>query len=201
MLKCRAHFDGRRVGLTTSVFDSLFLTNYGQINLVITRAFGGWRITLASQRYSLRVWVNPDKIRPAPNAPDIRARSAQNGRIQPRFGIAHPLTAPFPVLHECSGTVNGLSRLRTSLSDRSRCFAASVSVCAGGLGAQVMYFQPLKLTSSGMFTSFRRARSVRRQRRQHYEGSQAHVSGRIDYVIPYDSTMFWHRDLRCVVTW
>jgi multidrug efflux pump subunit AcrB len=79
-------------------YDSLFLTNYAQINLVnqIGNVEGVGESRLSSnQVYSMRVWVNPDKMAElGVTASDVSAAIQAQNRQNPAGAFGQPPAAP-----------------------------------------------------------------------------------------------------------
>jgi len=76
-------------------YDSLFLTNYAQINLLNQLAtWKGWRgETGAAQVYSMRIWVNPDRMAQlGVTAADINDAIGAQNRQNPAGSFGQPPT-------------------------------------------------------------------------------------------------------------
>ena len=83
---------------TDNRYDSLFLSNYGQINLVnqlgSLPGIGDSRLAIA-QTYSMRVWVNPDKMaKLGLTATDISNAIGAQNRQNPAGSIGQPPSPP-----------------------------------------------------------------------------------------------------------
>ena len=79
-------------------YDSLFLTNYAQINLVNqfgnVEGVGESRLS-SNQVYSMRVWVNPDKMaKLGVTASDVSAAIQAQNRQNPAGAFGQPPSAP-----------------------------------------------------------------------------------------------------------
>ena len=203
------------VGLvaTDNRYDSLFLSNYGQINLVnqLGSLPGIGDSRLASQFvYSMRIWVNPDKMaKLGLTATDIsNAISAQN-RQNPAGAIGQP---PSPPGTDFQYAVNAPGRLAsTSQFDdiilRAQPDASLLRIRDIGhtdLGALTYSgFSRLNgrpsanviLYLSPGANAVQTAASVR----AYMENARKSFPAGMDYVIPYDSTMFVRAAINDVV--
>ena len=194
-------------------FDSLFLTNYAQINLVnqlgSLRGVGESRLG-SQQLYSMRVWVNPDRMTTLGlNATDIsNAIQAQN-RQNPAGALGQ---APSPKGTDFQYAVNAPGRLTTpsefeNIVIRAQPDASLLRVGDVGrveLGAQTYSgFSRLNGRPSGNVIVYlapgsnavETARAVENYMR---EAKRSFPAG-IDYVIPYNSTMFVRAAIKDVV--
>jgi hydrophobe/amphiphile efflux-1 (HAE1) family protein len=194
-------------------YDSLFLTNYAQINLVnqLGSLHGVGESRLSSQQlYSMRIWVNPDRMSSLGlNATDIsNAIQAQN-RQNPAGALGQ---APSPKGTDFQYAVNAPGRL-TSPSEfeniviRAQPDASLLRVGDVGkveLGAQTYNgFSRLNGRPSGNVIIYlapganavETANEVEKFMR---EAKRSFPAG-IDYVIPYNSTMFVRAAIEDVV--
>jgi hydrophobe/amphiphile efflux-1 (HAE1) family protein len=184
--------------------DALFLTNYAQINLVnqIGSLPGVGESRLASQQvYSMRVWVDPDRMATLRlNATDISTAIQAQNRQNPAGSIGQ---SPSPAGTDFQYAVSAPGRL-TSAAEfediviRSQPDASLLRIRDVGhveLGAQSYGgFSRLNGKPSGNVIIFlspganavETADSVQRFMK---EAKRTFPAG-IDYVIPYDSTMF-----------
>jgi multidrug efflux pump subunit AcrB len=185
-------------------YDTLFLTNYAQINLVnqLGSLPGVGESRLASQEvYSMRVWVDPDRMTTLRlNATDISTAIQAQNRQNPAGAIGQ---APSPKGTDFQYAVSAPGRLTDpaqfgEIVIRSQPDASLLRVRDVGrveLGAQSYGgFSRLNGRPSGNVIIFlspganavETADSVERFMR---EAKRSFPPG-IDYVIPYDSTMF-----------
>jgi multidrug efflux pump len=185
-------------------YDSLFLTNYAQINLVnqLGSLPGVGESRLGSQQlYSMRVWVKPDRMTTLGlNATDIsNAIQAQN-RQNPAGAIGQ---APSPKGTDFQYAVNAPGRLTDpkqfeDIVIRAQPDASLLRVGDVGrveLGAQTYSgFSRLNGRPSGNVIIYlapganavKTADTVEAFMRE----AKKSLPGGIDYVIPYNSTMF-----------
>ncbi len=191
---------------TDNRYDSLFLTNYAQINLVNQMGslpgIGDSRLG-SNQVYSMRVWVNPDKMaKLGITATDIsNAIQAQN-RQNPAGAFGQP---PAPPGTDFQYSVNAPGRLvdprqfddivlraqpgrlaaahprhRPRASSARRPTPASAAWTAAPSGNVIVYLSPGRERRGRRRTAC--ARTWSRSRRASRPG--------MDYIISYDSTMF-----------
>jgi multidrug efflux pump len=203
------------VALTSSndQYDSLFLTNYAQINLVnqLGSLPGVGESRLASQQvYSMRVWVDPDRMTTLRlNATDISSAIQAQNRQNPAGSIGQ---APSPRGTDFQYAVTAPGRLTDpaqfkDIVIRSQPDASLLRVGDIGkveLGAQSYGgFSRLNGRPSGNVIIFlspganavQTADSVE----QFMQEAKRSFPAGIDYVIPYDSTMFVRTAIRDVV--
>lgn len=185
-------------------YDSLFLNNYAQINLVnqLGSLPGIGESRLASQQvYSMRVWVDPDRMTTLRlNATDISTAIQAQNRQNPAGAIGQ---APSPKGTDFQYAISAPGRLTDAsqfedIVIRSQPDASLLRVRDVGrveLGAQnYAGFSRLNGRPSGNVIIFlspganavETARSVKKFMR---EAKLTFPPG-IDYIIPYDSTMF-----------
>ncbi len=194
------------VGLVSpdSRYDSLFLTNYAQINLVnqlgSLSGVGDSRLGSA-QVYSMRVWVNPDKMSKLQlTATDIsNAIQAQN-RQNPAGAIGQ---APAAKGTDFQFAVNAPGRLADAsqfedIIVRAQPDASVTRIRDVGrveLGSQTYSsFSRLNGKPSGNVIIYlspgaNAAETADAVRKYMEQAKQSFPAG-MDYVIPYDSTMF-----------
>ena len=96
----------------TGVYDSLFLTNYGAINLQseLARVPGVAEVNvLGAGTYSMRVWLDPQKLQSFSLVPDdvIQALNQQNAQV----AAGQTGTPPQPADQPFQYTINLLGRL------------------------------------------------------------------------------------------
>ena len=173
-------------------YDSLFLTNYAQINLVnqLGSLAGVGESRLASQQvYSMRVWVNPDKMTTLGlNATDISTAIQAQNRQNPAGAIGQ---APSPQGTDFQYAVSAPGRLTDAFAVRRhrnpgaarRIAAARARYRASGTWrAELWRLQPLERQASGNVIIYLVAGRERRGDRQCgpgvHEASQANVSRR-----------------------
>ena len=199
---------------TDNRYDSLFLTNYAQINLVnqIANLEGVGESRLGSnQIYSMRVWVNPDKMaKLGVTATDVRNAIQAQNRQNPAGAFGQPPAA--------SGTdfqysVNAPGRLvepgqfedivlralpnasllrvrdigRVQLGAQT--YAGFNRVDGRAAGNMIVYLSP---GANAVQTAARVRRFLNR--------IKANFPTGIDYIISYDSTMFVNAAIKDVMT-
>jgi hydrophobe/amphiphile efflux-1 (HAE1) family protein len=187
-----------------SRYDSLFLTNYAQINLVnqLGSLPGIGDTRLSSQLvYSMRVWVNPDKMaKLGLTATDIsNAINAQN-RQNPAGSIGQ---SPAPPGTDFQYTISAPGRLinASEFEDivvRAQPDASLVRIRDIGrveLGAQTYTgFSRLSGKPSGSVILFlspgANAVAAETQVKAYMEKAKQTFPAGIEYALPYDSTMF-----------
>ncbi len=187
-----------------SRYDSVFLTNYAQINLVnqLGSLPGIGDTRLSSQLvYSMRVWVDPDKMaKLGLTATDIsNAINAQN-RQNPAGSIGQ---APAPPGTDFQYAISAPGRLinASEFGDivvRAQPDASLVRIRDIGrveLGAQTYSgFSRLSGKPSGSVILFlspgANAVAAQKQVKAYMEKAKQTFPAGIDYAFPYDSTMF-----------
>ncbi len=187
-----------------SRYDSLFLTNYAQINLVnqLGSLPGIGDTRLSSQLvYSMRVWVDPDKMaKLGLTATDIsNAINAQN-RQNPAGSIGQ---SPAPPGTDFQYTISAPGRLinASEFADivvRAQPDASLVRIRDIGrveLGAQTYTgFSRLSGKPSGSVILFlspgANAVAAETQVKAYMEKAKQTFPAGIEYALPYDSTMF-----------
>jgi hydrophobe/amphiphile efflux-1 (HAE1) family protein len=187
-----------------SRYDSVFLTNYAQINLVnqLGSLPGIGDTRLSSQLvYSMRVWVNPDKLaKLGLTATDIsNAINAQN-RQNPAGSIGQ---APAPPGTDFQYAVSAPGRLLVpsefgDIVVRAQPDASLVRIRDIGrveLGAQTYSgFSRLNGRPSGSVILFlspgANAVAAQKQVKAFMDNAKKTFPAGIDYALPYDSTMF-----------
>ncbi|HEY1342669.1 MAG TPA: multidrug efflux RND transporter permease subunit [Bryobacteraceae bacterium] len=198
---------------TDNRYDSLFLANYGQINLVnqlgSLPGIGDSRLGSA-QVYSMRVWVNPDKMaKLGLTATDIsNAIQAQN-RQNPAGAIGQP---PSPRGTDFQYVVNASGRLAdpSNFDDiivRAQPDAFLLRIRDVGyieLGAlSYAGFSRFNGRASGNVILYlapgANAVETAKTVRTYMEQARKSFPAGIDYVIPYDSTMFVRAAIQDVV--
>ena len=187
-----------------SRYDSLFLTNYAQINLLNQVAsldgVGECRLG-ANQVYSMRVWVNPDRmaelgITASDISDAIQAQNRQNpagslgGPPAPRgTEFQYPITAPGRLVNpsEFDDIVlrarpdTGLLRIRDvgHVQLGALSYAGFSRVNGMPSGNLIVYLSP---GANAVATADRVRKFVEQAKRNFPAG--------MDYMIPYDSTVF-----------
>ncbi|HYI93944.1 MAG TPA: multidrug efflux RND transporter permease subunit [Bryobacteraceae bacterium] len=195
-------------------YDSLFLNNYAQINLVnqLGSIPGVGESRLASQQvYSMRVWVNPDRMSTLKlNATDIGAAIAGQNQQNPAGAIGQ---APTPQGTDFQYAVSAPGRLTDpaqfeNIVIRSQPDASLLRVRDVGrveLGAQSYgSFSRLNGRPSGNVIIFlspgaNAVQTADAVKKFMVEAKRTFPTN-IDYVIPYDSTMFVRTAIGDVVT-
>ncbi len=194
-------------------YDSLFLTNYAQINLVnqLGSLHGVGESRLSSQQlYSMRIWINPDRMSTLGlNATDIsNAIQAQN-RQNPAGALGQ---APSPKGTDFQYAVNAPGRL-TNPSEfenivlRAQPDASLLRIGDVGkveLGAQTYSgFSRLNGRPSGNVIIYlapgANAVETAKEVEQFMREAKRSFPAGIDYVIPYNSTMFVRAAIEDVV--
>ena len=195
-------------------YDSLFLNNYAQINLVnqLGSIPGVGESRLASQQvYSMRVWVNPDRMSTLKlNATDIGAAILGQNQQNPAGAIGQ---APTPQGTDFQYAVSAPGRLTDpkqfedivirSLPDASLLRVRDVGHVE--LGAQSYgSFSRLNGRPSGNVIIFlspgANAVQTADAVKKFMVEAKRTFPANIDYVIPYDSTMFVRTAIGDVVT-
>jgi hydrophobe/amphiphile efflux-1 (HAE1) family protein len=203
------------VGLvsTDNRYDSLFLANYAQINLVnqlgSLSGIGDSRLG-SSLIYSMRVWVNPDKMaKLGLTATDVSSAILAQNRQNPAGSIGQ---APAPAGTDFQYSVSAPGRLTdpSQFDDiilRAQPDTSLLRIRDIGhveLGSQTYSgFSRLNGRPSGNVILFlspgsnavRTADAVR----AYMEEAKKSFPAGIDYVIPYDSTMFVRSAIKDVV--
>ena len=186
-------------------YDSLFLTNYAQINLLNQVAsldgVGECRLG-ANQIYSMRVWVNPDRMAELGiTATDINNAIQAQNRQNPAGSFGQPpaptgtdfqysITAPGRLVDpsEFENIVLRASpdtgtaahpRYRPCAARRPELLAASAASTARPSGNLIVYLSP---GANAVATADRVRQFVEQAKRSFPPG--------MDYVIPYDSSVF-----------
>ncbi len=194
-------------------YDSLFLTNYAQINLVnqIGSLEGVGESRLGSgQVYSMRVWVDPDKMsRHGLTATDVSNAIAQQNRQNPAGSTGQP---PTPQGTDFQYSISATGRLTDPAQFNDIIVKAQpdASVLRIGdigraeLGAQTyLGFNRMDRTPSGNVIVFlspgsNAVETADKVNAFMQEAKKSFPEG-IDYVIPYDSTMFVRTAIEDVV--
>ena len=195
-------------------YDSLFLNNYAQINLVnqLGSIPGVGESRLASQQvYSMRVWVNPDRMSTLKlNATDIGGAIAGQNQQNPAGAIGQ---APTPQGTDFQYAVSAPGRLTDpaqfeDIVIRSQPDASLLRVRDVGrveLGAQSYgSFSRLNGRPSGNVIIFlspgaNAVQTADAVKKFMVDAKRTFPAG-IEYVIPYDSTMFVRTAIGDVVT-
>jgi len=185
-------------------YDSLFLTNYAQINLLNQVAslegVGECRLG-AAQVYSMRVWVNPDKMaQHGVTATDVSAAIQAQNRQNPAGAFGQP---PAPSGTDFQYSVSAPGRLITpsefeNIVIRARPDTALLhigDIGSVGLGAQTYAgFSRVNGVASGNLIVYlapgANAVATAERVRQFMERTKRNFPGGMDYLIPYDSTVF-----------
>jgi hydrophobe/amphiphile efflux-1 (HAE1) family protein len=194
-------------------YDSLFLTNYAQINLVnqLGSLHGVGESRLSSQQlYSMRIWVNPDRMSSLGlNATDIsNAIQAQN-RQNPAGALGQ---APSPKGTDFQYSVNAPGRLTNpsefeNIVIRAQPDASLLRIGDVGkveLGAQTYSgFSRLNGRPSGNVIIYlapgANAVETSDEIKAYMREAKRSFPAGIDYIIPYDSTMFVRTAIEDVV--
>jgi hydrophobe/amphiphile efflux-1 (HAE1) family protein len=185
-------------------YDSIFLNNYAQINLLNQIAnlegVGECRLT-ANQVYSMRIWVNPDRMaKLGITASDISSAIQSQNRQNPAGTIGQP---PTPRGTDFQYSVNAPGRLATpgefenivlrARSDTSqlrigdigrvelgaRTYSGFSRVNSFPAGNMIIYLSP---GANAVATADRIHKFMDQAKQSFPEG--------MDYIIPYDSTVF-----------
>ncbi|MGA2144055.1 MAG: multidrug efflux RND transporter permease subunit [Bryobacteraceae bacterium] len=185
-------------------YDSLFLTNYAQINLLNQLAsidgVGEARLG-AAQVYSMRVWVNPDRMAQlGVTASDINDAIVAQNRQNPAGSIGQP---PSPAGTAFQYSVSAQGRLVTAsefgdIVLRSRPDTGLLRIRDVGrveLGAaSYSGFSRVSGAPSGNLIIYlspgANAVATADRVRQFCEKAKKTFPPGLDYVIPYDSTVF-----------
>jgi len=185
-------------------FDSLFLNNYAQINLLNQLAsldgVGDCRLG-ANQVYSMRVWVNPDRMAElGVTASDVSAAIQAQNRQNPAGTFGQP---PSPAGTDFQYTVNAQGRLVSpaefdDIVLRARPDTSLLRIRDIGrtqLGAfNYSGFSRVSGTDSGNLIVYlspgaNAVATADRVRKFMAQAKKNFPTG-MDYVIPYDSTVF-----------
>ena len=199
---------------TNDRYDSLFLNNYAQINLVnqLGSIAGVGESRLASQQvYSMRVWVDPDKMATLKlNATDVSTAIQAQNRQNPAGSIGQspsPQGTDFQYAVSAPGRLTDASEFE-NIVIRSEPDASLLRLRDIGrveLGAQSYgSFSRLNGKPSGNVIIFlspganavQTANAVQAFMK---EAKRTFPAG-VDYIIPYDSTMFVRTAIGDVVT-
>jgi hydrophobe/amphiphile efflux-1 (HAE1) family protein len=185
-------------------YDSLFLTNYAQINLVnqVGSLTGVGEARLGSaQVYSMRVWVNPDKLAKAGlTATDVTAAIQAQNRQNPAGSVGGP-PSPNGTAFQYSMIAPGRLAEPSQFEDiiiRAQPDASLLrvrDVARVELGAQTYSgFSRLNGAPSANVIVYlspgANATETSQKVRTFVEEAKRTFPAGIDYVIPYDSTMF-----------
>ncbi|HMD70767.1 MAG TPA: efflux RND transporter permease subunit, partial [Bryobacteraceae bacterium] len=199
---------------TDNRYDSLFLTNYAQINLVnqIGNIEGVGESRLSSnQVYSMRVWVNPDKMaKLGLTASDVRDAIQAQNRQNPAGAFGQPPAQPGT---DFQYSVNAPGRLAdpSQFEDivlRAQPDAALLRIGDIGhvqLGAQTYSgFNRVDGRDSGNMIVYlspgaNAVQTAARVRRYLNQIKAGFPTG-MDYLISYDSTMFVNAAIKDVMT-
>ncbi len=194
-------------------YDSLFLTNYAQINLLnqIANLEGVGECRLSSnQIYSMRIWVNPDRMAELGiTATDVSAAIQSQNRQNPAGNFGQP---PAPRGTDFQYSVSAPGRLADpgqfdNVVLRARPDTSLLRIRDIGrvkLGAQnYSGFSRVNSMAAGNLIVYLSpgANAVATADRIHKfmeEARKSFPSG-MDYVIPYDSTVFVHAAIREVL--
>ena len=185
-------------------YDSLFLTNYAQINLLNQLAsvegVGEARLG-AAQVYSMRVWVNPDRMAQLGiTASDINAAILSQNRQNPAGSIGQP-PSPTGTAFQYSVTAQGRLVTPAEFEDiviRSRPDTGLLRIRDIGrveLGAASYNgFSRVNGMPSGNLIVYlspgANAVATADRVRQYAEKAKKSFPPGMDYLIPYDSTVF-----------
>ena len=199
---------------TDNRYDSLFLTNYAQINLLnqIGNIEGVGESRLSSnQVYSMRVWVNPDKMaKLGLTASDVREAIQAQNRQNPAGAFGQPPAQPgtdFQYSVNATGRLVDASQFQDIVL-RAQPDAALLRIGDIGhvqLGAQTYSgFNRVDGRDSGNLIVYlspganavQTAARVRRYLNQIKAGFPAGM----DYLVSYDSTMFVNAAIKDVMT-
>ena len=199
---------------TDKSYDSLFLTNYAQINLVNQlgniEGVGESRLS-SNQVYSMRVWVNPDKMAMlGVTASDVSAAIQAQNRQNPAGAFGQP---PAAAGTDFQYSVNAPGRLvdPRQFEDivlRAQPDAALLRIGDIGhvqLGAQTYTgFNRVDGRDSGNVTVYlspgaNAVQTAARVRRYLNQIKAGFPTG-MDYIISYDSTMFVNAAIKDVMT-
>jgi hydrophobe/amphiphile efflux-1 (HAE1) family protein len=185
-------------------YDSLFLTNYAQINLLNQLAsvdgVGEARLG-AAQVYSMRIWVNPDRMAQlGVTASDINAAIAAQNRQNPAGSIGQP---PSPAGTAFQYAVSAQGRLATpsefgDIVLRSRPDTGLLRIRDIGrveLGAaSYSGFSRVNNSPSGNVIIYlspgANAVATADRVRQYCQQAKQTFPPGMDFLIPYDSTIF-----------
>jgi multidrug efflux pump len=185
-------------------YDSLFLTNYAQINLLnqVASVEGVGEARLgAAQVYSMRVWVNPDRMAQLGiTASDINAAILSQNRQNPAGSIGQP-PSPTGTAFQYSVTAQGRLVTPAEFEDiviRSRPDTGLLRIRDIGrveLGAASYNgFSRVNGMPSGNLIVYlspgANAVATADRVRQYAEKAKKSFPPGMDYLIPYDSTVF-----------
>jgi multidrug efflux pump len=203
------------VGLTSKDprYDSLFLTNYAQINLVnqIGSIPGVGESRLGTgQVYSMRVWVNPDKLaKYGLTATDVSAAIQAQNRQNPAGSVGvppAPSTADFQYSMIAPGRLTEASQFEDIII-RAQPDAALLrvrDVARVELGSQTYSgFSRLNGDPSANVIAFlspgANATETSEKVREFMLEAKKNLPPGIEYVIPYDATMFVRAAIKDVI--
>src|SRR5215469_2427064 len=185
-------------------FDSLFLNNYAQINLLNQVAslegVGDCRLG-ANQVYSMRVWVNPDKMAKfGVTASDVSSAIQAQNRQNPSGSFGQP---PAPSTADFQYTVNARGRLVTpeqfdDIVLRARPDTSLLRIRDIGhaqLGAlSYSGFSRVNGRDSGNLIIYlspgANAVATADRVRHFMERAKQNFPAGMDYIVPYDATVF-----------
>jgi hydrophobe/amphiphile efflux-1 (HAE1) family protein len=185
-------------------YDSLFLTNYAQINLVnqvgSVAGVGDSRLSSA-QVYSMRVWVNPDKLaKYGLTATDVTAAIQAQNRQNPAGSVGVPPSpngTDFQYTMVAPGRLVDASQFENIIlrAEPDAAILRVRDVARVELGAQTYSgFSRLNGKPSANVIVYLSpgSNATETSEKVHAFVEQASKSfpAGIDYVIPYDSTMF-----------
>lgn len=194
-------------------YDSLFLTNYSQINLVnqlgSLQGIGDSRL-VSQQVYSMRVWVNPDKLAKYQlTATDVSAAIAAQNRQNPAGSVGQP-PAPHGTDFQYSMVAPGRLVDPSQFEDiiiRAQPDASLLrvrDVARVELGAQTYSgFSRLNGVPSANTIVYlapgANAVETSDRIRAYLDQLRPSLPAGIEFTIPYDSTMFVREAIRDVV--
>jgi len=187
-------------------YDTLFLTNYAQINLLsqIANVEGVGECRLSSnQVYSMRIWVNPDRMAElGVTASDVSAAIQAQNRQNPSGNFGQP---PAPAGTDFQYSISAPGRLAdpSQFEDvvlRSRPDTSLLRIRDIGhvqLGAQnYSGFSRVNSLPAGNLIVYlspgANAVATAERIRKFMEEAKKNFPSGLDYVIPYDSTVFVH---------
>src|SRR6185437_14011393 len=189
---------------TDNRYDSLFLNNYAQINLVnqvgSIQGIGDSRLS-SPQVYSMRIWVNPDKLaKYGLTASDVTSAIQAQNRQNPSGAVGVPPSpngTDFQYTMVAPGRLVNASQFENIIirAEPNAAILRVRDVARVELGAQtysgfsrlngrpsanvIIYLSP----GSNATATSERAQAFMREAKKSFPAG-------IDYVIPYDSTMF-----------
>jgi hydrophobe/amphiphile efflux-1 (HAE1) family protein len=194
-------------------YDSLFLTNYAQINLLNQVAnlegVGECRLSV-NQIYSMRIWVNPDKMAELGiTSSDISAAIQAQNRQNPAGNFGQP-PAPAGTDFQYSISAPGRLTVPQQFEDivlRARPDTSLLRIRDIGrvqLGAQSYSgFSRVNGITSGNLIVYlspgANAVATAERIRKFMEQAKKNFPVGLDYLIPYDSTVFVHAAIQEVV--